>query len=81
MLPPSGSNVLHQIVEIPYHQRWQIYHRLQELNIPCCCREDGSLQVQVNNWIAAILIRSTVIQFTASRLSLIDWLERCWQLK
>ncbi|MDY6901452.1 MAG: hypothetical protein SWZ49_25755 [Cyanobacteriota bacterium] len=78
MLPPSGSNVLHQIVLIPYHQRWQIYHRLQELNIPCACRSDGSLQVQINNWIAAILLHSTVIQFTASRQSLIDWLERCW---
>lgn len=80
MLPPSRSNVLHQIVQIPYDQRWQIYHRLQELNIPCSCLEDGSLQVQINNWIAAILLRSTVIQCTVSRRSLIDWLERCWQL-
>ena len=80
MSPPPGSNVLHQIVQIPYYLRWQIYHRLQELNIPCSCREDGSLQVQVNNFVAAILLRSTVMQFTASRLSLIDWLERCWQL-
>ncbi|MEO1376675.1 MAG: Asr1405/Asl0597 family protein [Cyanobacteria bacterium J06635_10] len=80
MLPPPSSNVLHQIVQIPYFLRWQIYHRLQELEIPCYCREDGSLQVQLNSWIAAILLRSIVIQFTASRLSLIDWLERCWQL-
>ncbi|MBE9211751.1 hypothetical protein IQ247_03300 [Plectonema cf. radiosum LEGE 06105] len=80
MLLPSSSNVLHQIVQIPHSQRWQIYHRLQELNIPCSCLSDGSLQVQINNTMAAILLRSTVIQFTASRLSLIDWLERCWQL-
>ncbi len=78
MLPTDGLNVLHQIVQIPYHQRWQIYHRLQELNIKCCCSEDGTLQVQINNWIAAILLHSTVIQFTASRSTLIDWLERCW---
>ncbi|MEO1432026.1 MAG: Asr1405/Asl0597 family protein [Cyanobacteria bacterium J06633_8] len=79
MLPLNGSNVLHQIVQIPYHQRWQIYHRLQELNIPSSCREDGSLQVQINNPMAAILLHSTVVQFTASRQSLINWLERCWQ--
>ena len=78
MLPPSGSNVLRQIVLIPYHQRWQIYHRLQELNVPCSCMSDGSLQVQIDNWIAAILLHSTVIQFTASRLSFIDLLQRCW---
>ena len=80
MLPPPSSNVLYQIVQIPYFLRWQIYHRLQELGIKSCCREDGSLLVQVNSWIAAILLRSIVIQFTASRRSLIDWLERCWQL-
>jgi len=80
MLLPPSSHVLHQIVQIPRYQRWQIYHRLQELNIPCSCLSDGTLQVQVNNTIAAILLRSTVIQFTASRPLLIDWLERCWQI-
>ncbi len=80
MLPPPASNAVHQIVQIPRYQRWQIYHRLQELNIPCACLSDGSLQVQINNSVAAILLRSTVIQFTASRPSLIDWLQRCWQL-
>ncbi|AFY58709.1 hypothetical protein Riv7116_6368 [Rivularia sp. PCC 7116] len=79
MLPLDGSNVLNQIVQIPYHQRWQIYHRLQELNIPCSCMQDGSLQVQINNPMTAILLHSTVVQFTASRQSLISWLERCWQ--
>lgn len=80
MLPPPASDAVHQIVQIPRYQRWQIYHRLQELNIPCSCLSDGSLQVQINNSVAAILLRSTVIQFTASRPSLIDWLQRCWQL-
>ncbi|MEB3216031.1 MAG: hypothetical protein VKN72_07230 [Nostocales cyanobacterium 94392] len=80
MLLPPSSHALHQIVQIPRYQRWQIYHRLQELDIPCSCLSDGSLQVQVNNTITAILLRSIVIQFTASRPSLINWLERCWQL-
>ncbi|MBF2014797.1 MAG: hypothetical protein IGS23_06225 [Rivularia sp. T60_A2020_040] len=79
MLLPPSSNILYQTVQIPRYQRWQIYHRLQELNIPCSCLSDGTLQVQVNNTIAAILLRSIVIQFTASRPSLINWLERCWQ--
>lgn len=78
MVPPPASNILYQI-QIPYCQRWQICYRLRELEIKCCCQEDGSLQVQLNNWIAAVLLRSTIIQFTASRPSLINWLERCWQ--
>ncbi len=81
MSPTSGSGNLHQIVQIPRELRWQIYYRLQELNIPCSCLEDGSLEVQINSCITAFLLHSTVVQCTASRLSLIDWLERCWQLK
>lgn len=57
--------------------RWQVSHRLQELNIPSWCPEDGSLQVEVKNAIAALLVRSVVRQMD-SRPELIDWLERCW---
>lgn len=74
MLPPCSS----QVLQIPLCDRWQIYHRLQELMIPCSCHADGSLRVQVNNWLTAILVRSTVMQFLGSRHELIDWLERCW---
>ncbi|MBD2254081.1 Asr1405/Asl0597 family protein [Nostoc parmelioides] len=74
MLPPCSS----QVLQIPLCDRWQIYHRLQELMIPCSCHTDGSLRVQINSWLTAILVRSTVMQFLAPRQELIDWLERCW---
>ncbi|QLE54498.1 Asr1405/Asl0597 family protein [Nostoc sp. TCL26-01] len=77
MLPPCSS----QVLQIPLCDRWQIYHRLQELTIPCSCTTDGSLRVEVNSCVAAILVRSTVMQFLASRQELIDWLERCWYCK
>jgi len=67
-----------QILHIPLSDRWQIYHRLQELMISCSCASDGSLRVQVNSVQEAILVRSTVIQFLASRDELIQWLECCW---
>ncbi|MDF5710078.1 MAG: hypothetical protein PUP90_21015 [Nostoc sp. S4] len=67
-----------QVLQIPLSDRWRIYHRLQELRIKSSCLPDGSLRVQVNNLLEAILIRSTVMQFLASRHELIDWLERCW---
>lgn len=35
MLPPPGSNVLHQIVQIPYHQR--------SFNLPPLARVEYSL--------------------------------------
>jgi hypothetical protein len=82
MIQPSSSNALvGQVVQIPRSDRWLIYHRLQELMIPCWCPDDGSLRVEANNGIAAILVRSTVQQFVASRQELVDWLERCWDTK
>ncbi|CEJ46096.1 Asr1405/Asl0597 family protein [Umezakia ovalisporum] len=79
MLKPHSSDPLgDQVLQIPLCDRWGICQRLQELMIPCCCHSDGSLRVQVNNLLEAILVRSTVIQFLASRHELVEWLERCW---
>lgn len=81
MLPPSSSNTsVGQIVNVSRILRWQIYHRLQELRIPCWCPADGSLRVEVNDSVSAMLVRSTVQQFVAPRQELLDWLERCWQI-
>jgi hypothetical protein len=66
------------VLQIPRSDRWRIYYRLQELKIKSYCPPDGSLQVQVNNLLEIILIRSTVMQFLASRQELLEWLERCW---
>ncbi len=81
MLQPSSSEALgDHVLQIPLSDRWRIYHRLQELMIPCSCLADGSLRVQVNSCLMAILLRSTVLQCMASRQELIDWLEQCWQI-
>jgi hypothetical protein len=81
MLPPHNYDPPRdQVLQIPLCDRWQICQRLQELMIPCSCHRDGSLTVKVNNLLEAILVRSTVMQFLASRHELVDWLERCWNL-
>jgi hypothetical protein len=67
-------------VNVSRCDRWSIYHRLQELMIPCWCLEDGSLKVEVNDSVAAILVRSVVHQIVASRQELLKWLENCWQI-
>ena len=73
------SNTLgDQVLQIPLSDRWRIYHRLQELKINSSCPPDGSLRVEVNNLLEAVLIRSIVMQFFASRQELLEWLERCW---
>ena len=87
--PPNPDALVSQVVKISrgdseallQADRWIVYRRLQELMIPCWCPEDGSLWVEVNHGLAAILLRSTVQQLFASRQELVDWLERCWETK
>ncbi|MGL5063375.1 MAG: Asr1405/Asl0597 family protein [Microcoleus sp.] len=74
-----GVSVTH-IVSVSRIDRWQIHHRLQELMIPCSCPEDGSLRVEIHDWIGALLLRSVVQQFVASRQEMVHWLERCWNV-
>ncbi|MCS6814197.1 MAG: hypothetical protein NZ772_11635 [Cyanobacteria bacterium] len=69
------------VVSVPRIERWQVYYRLQELMIPCWCLPDGSLRVEVQNGINALLLRSVVQQFIASRQELVTWLRRCWDAK
>ncbi|MBD2205339.1 hypothetical protein H6G33_15650 [Calothrix sp. FACHB-1219] len=79
MLSPSSSDFLgDRVLHIPLSDRWRIYHRLQELGIESSCHPDGSLLVRVDSLQTAILVRSTLIQFLASRQQLVDWLEHCW---
>ena len=78
----SKSNLsktfVHPVAKIHRGDRWSVFRRLKELNISCCCREDGMLWVEIDNGLDAILLRSIVQQFVSNRSELIDWLERCW---
>ena len=67
-----------QVAKINRSERWCVYRRLQELNIPCWCPEDGTLWIEIDRCIHAILLRSTIQQFVGTRSELTDWLERCW---
>ncbi|OKH24440.1 hypothetical protein NIES593_07100 [Hydrococcus rivularis NIES-593] len=77
--PPSSQAFVWEVAKVSRSDRWLVYHRLQELNIPCWCPSNGSLLVEVNNCIDAILLRSTVQQLFAARRELVDWLQRCWE--
>lgn len=67
-----------QVDKIHRSDRWSVYRRLQELNIPCWCPEDGTLWVEIHHCTHAVLIRSTIQQFVSTRSELAEWLERCW---
>jgi hypothetical protein len=65
--------------EIHSPDRWQVYRRLQELDIECDCASYQPLQAEIKGAIAATQIWSVTRQFTASRQELVDRLENCWK--
>ena len=75
----SNSPAWEQVVSVARCDRWSIYYRLQDLNIPCACPADGTLRVQVDHPTALVLVRSTLRQFSAPRQDALQWLERCWE--
>lgn len=81
MKPNPPSPAIAHIVDIKDTQRWQIYRRLQELEIPCQCATNQPLQVEINSPLAIAQLTCVVKQLTASRSKLINWLDDCWKLK
>ena len=77
---PTDRPIIHP-VGIGNAERWSIYHRLQQLDIPCICSTNKPLKVQLDNPSAIAQLCSVVKQSTASRSELIDRLENCWELK
>jgi hypothetical protein len=69
------------VIDIGWADRWQVYQRLQELDIICVCETNQPLMVEVNNLTAAIQLWSVIKQFTASRQDLIGNLENCWCIR
>ncbi|QZZ20722.1 hypothetical protein J5X98_26460 [Leptothermofonsia sichuanensis E412] len=78
MNPSQLESLTVQLLSVSRCDRWQASQRLQALSIPCYCSSDGLLVVEVDSPLDILQLRSVVHQLTASRVELIDWLERCW---
>lgn len=68
-----------QVLVLPFGDRWQIFHRLQELDIPCTYRPESGLRVEISSPVAAIQLWSVLRQLNTSSRRLAQWLEQCWQ--
>ena len=67
-----------QVIEVDWLARWEIYQRLQELEIPCSCSTNQPLTVEVNDPIALVQIWSVIRHCSASRQEMILVLQQCW---
>lgn len=79
MNPLNLDAAVQETVEVNRADRWQVYLRLQDLDISCECPSDQPLRVEIQSATAAMQLWSVVKQLTASRQDLVEWLERCWR--
>ncbi|NCR40158.1 MAG: hypothetical protein GPJ21_09955 [Microcystis aeruginosa W13-11] len=59
--------------------RWQVYHRLRDLDIECKCSNHKPLQVRIARQAQLLQLWIVLRQVEVSPGSLIGWLEPCWQ--
>jgi hypothetical protein len=68
-----------KIFNLSAWDRWQVYHRLQDLDIECQCSLHQLLQVCINGPAQLLQLWIVLRQVESSRGSLIPWLETSWQ--
>lgn len=69
------------VVNVGWGDRWQTYHRLAELEIPCKCSTGKPLEVSVETPTAALQVWSVARQQLVQRSHMVDWLEQCFNNK
>ncbi|MCA2618785.1 MULTISPECIES: Asr1405/Asl0597 family protein [unclassified Microcystis] len=74
-LPSEGE----KIFPLSAWERWQLYHRLQVLDIECKCLLHKPLQVCIAGPAQLLQLWTVLRQLETCRGSLIGWLEPCWQ--
>lgn len=68
-----------QPVSVKNSDRWQVYYRLLDLNVPCSCSLGNPLLVELHSPLVAIQVWQVLRQTEMKRVDLINWLETCWQ--
>ena len=81
MNPTDYSLVNNQAIAISGTERWDIYHRLKELEIPCQCSTHQPLTVQLNSPSHLLQTWSVIRRMRTARQDLVNTLENYWQIK
>ena len=77
--PSSQSNQTDTSFTIDCEDRWQVYHRLQELDFRCQCAGFKPLQVEVETAAEAVQLWSVVQRVSQPKQRLVDTLKRSWK--
>ncbi len=76
-LPPAAAAVL----TVHCEDRWQVYHRLQELGINAQCKSFQPLQANINTPTEVLQLWSVIRQVSTPRHVLAAVLHKSWQLE
>ncbi|MBD2437176.1 Asr1405/Asl0597 family protein [Nostoc sp. FACHB-110] len=75
----SGSQIDQKyVVKVNWADRWQVYQRLKELDIPCSCEINQPLQVETAHPLAIVQVWCVLRRFTDCRQEMIRFLENSW---
>lgn len=77
---PDSENHAPVATTITGNNRWQAYHRLQELEIDCSCGGFQPLQVQVSTPTEAVQLWAVIRRLSLPRETLAASLRQCWRL-
>jgi hypothetical protein len=81
-MPSSSMTPLAPAPNIPLDldpiDRWTVYHRLQELSIPCQCCCGEPLKVAIASPTTVLQVWGVIRRVTSSREAAIAALETCW---
>ncbi|MEM8502170.1 MAG: Asr1405/Asl0597 family protein [Cyanobacteria bacterium P01_D01_bin.1] len=76
---PNSLSTSH--VSVVCEDRWQVYHRLQDLGIDSHCGGFQPLQVEIKTPTEALQLWSVLRRVDSSRSVLIASLEQCWRAR
>lgn len=75
----TSTQEIAQEIAINGSERWDIYHRLRELDICCECSTQKLVSFRVSSPNDLIQVWSVVSRITSSRTNLVKLLKSCWE--
>lgn len=75
-----ASEQTKKAIAVKWAYRWEIFRRLQALDIDCQCATNEPLLVNLNSPTTLTQVWSVIRQSTAQRHQLVDWLNDCWDI-
>lgn len=75
-----ASQQTRKVIAVKWAHRWEVFRRLQALEIDCQCSTNEPLLVNLDSPTTLAQVWSVMRQSTSQRHQLVDWLNDCWSM-